>query len=74
MKELPTNRSGVLILRLWTEANHSTGLRARITQMLDMSRTEESVAVAASVDDICRVVKQWVDEFAGPRPVVGTAP
>jgi len=66
MNEPAPYRSGVLILRLWVEANHATGLRARITQMLDTSRTEHSVAVAASADDICAIVKDWVEAFADP--------
>lgn len=66
MRQPTSDRSGVLILRLWVETNHSAGLRARITQMLDTSRTEQSVAVAASADDICAIVKDWVEAFAAP--------
>ena len=73
MNEPTPDRSGVLILRLWVEASHVTGLRARITQMLDTSRTEQSVGVAASADDICAIVKQWVEAFADPPPITVTA-
>ena len=66
MNTATPDRSGVLILRLWIEANHAKGLRARITQMLDTARTEQSVAVAASANDICAIVKDWVDAFAAP--------
>ena len=61
-----TNRTGVLIVRMWIEASHQQGLRARITQSLDTTAGEESVALAASTDDICAVVKQWVEDFASP--------
>jgi len=63
------DRTGALIVRLWIEANHQQGLRARITQTLDTMTGEQSVAVAASADDICAVVKRWVDDFAGPDPL-----
>lgn len=61
-----SDRTGVLIVRLWIETNHDHGLRARITQTLDSMAAEQSVAVAASAEDICAVVKRWVDEFADP--------
>jgi hypothetical protein len=67
MHDLPSGRIGVLIVRLWIEPNHETGLRARITQTVDTRVTGQSVAVAASVDDVCAAVKQWVDAFADPR-------
>lgn len=66
MKRSSSDRSGVLIVRLWIEVNHPQGLRARITQTLDAMAGEESVAVAASADDICVVVKRWVEDFADP--------
>jgi hypothetical protein len=65
MKRQSLDRTGVLIVRLWIEANHERGLRARITQTLDTTATEQSVAVAASADDICVVVKRWVEDFEG---------
>ena len=58
-----SERTGVMIVRLWIEADHPSGLRARITQTLDTTTTEHSVAVGASADDICDVVKGWVDAF-----------
>lgn len=66
MRRLSSDRTGVLVVRLWIEANHERGLRARITQTLDAIDGEQSVGVAASADDICAVVKRWVDDFTGP--------
>jgi hypothetical protein len=68
MKVLSSDRTGLLILRLWIEANHETGLRARITQTLDTMAGEQPVAVAASADDICAIVKQWVQAFEDAAP------
>lgn len=59
-----SDRTGVLIVRLWIEANHERGMRARITQTLDTMLAEQAVAVVASSEDICAVVKRWVEEFA----------
>lgn len=58
------DRTGVLIVRLWIEASHETGLRARITKSLDATKSEEVTAVASTADGICEVVKEWVDDFA----------
>lgn len=66
MKAPPSDRTGVLIVRLWIEVNHEKGLRARITQTLDTLAGEHSVAVVASADDVCAVVKEWVEAFANP--------
>lgn len=68
MKDETTDRTGVFLVRLWLETDHSTGLRARITQTLDTSVHEESRAVAATAADICAVVTQWVEDFMEPRP------
>jgi hypothetical protein len=65
MKTQTTDRTGVLILRLWIETNHEIGLRARITQTLDSTATEQPLAVAATADDICSIVKKWVQAFEG---------
>lgn len=61
----------MLIVRLWIEANHDQGLRARITQTLDTEAGEQSIAVAASADGICAVVKKWVEDFATLDPSDG---
>lgn len=64
MKKPTSDHSGVLIVHLWVEERHPEGLRARITQMLSSSTAEQSIAVAASADDICAVVKRWVEDLA----------
>jgi hypothetical protein len=59
------DRTGVLIIRVWTEADHDTTLRARITSYLGTAGAEQSQAVAASTAAICAAVERWVEEFAG---------
>jgi hypothetical protein len=58
----PSDRTAVLIVRLWFEPDHAAGLRARITQTT-ASGDERAIAVVASADDICAVVKEWVERF-----------
>ena len=65
-----SDRTGILILRLWIEEDAHDGLRARITQTLD-SGQEQAMATAADPEDIYAVVKTWVEAFveAGALPV-----
>ena len=56
----------MLVVRLWLEKSHDIPLRARISKTLDTDGGEESVGVAASADDICVIVKDWVDTFVDP--------
>lgn len=68
VKDLSPDRTGVMIVRLWIEPKHEAGLRARITSTLDATDVEHSVAAGASADEICDVVKEWVDAFARRQP------
>jgi hypothetical protein len=63
MKPQPSDRTGVLIVRLWIEGNAQDGFRARITQTLDSAGAERAVAMAGTPDAVCTVVQSWVDEF-----------
>lgn len=63
MKSQSSDRTGILIVRLWIEGDAGEGLRARITQTLDSTGREQAVATAASPQDICDVVRTWVEAF-----------
>lgn len=63
MKPNPSDRTGLLIVRLWIEGNATDGFRARITQTLDSAGTERAVAMAGTPEDVSAVVQNWVDEF-----------
>jgi hypothetical protein len=58
-------RTGVLLLRVWAD-EADRGLRARITQVLDITTAEERVVIAGSVDEIERAVREWLTEFSLP--------
>jgi hypothetical protein len=65
-------RSGVLVLRVWVEYNPVVTLRARITQSMGEEGEASSVTVAAGVDDVCAVVRVWLEEFAAGAPRTGS--
>lgn len=59
----PSERTGVLVLRMWIEPGAEDGLRARITTSDDLGSEERTSVVAADVDEILRIVRAWVDAF-----------
>ncbi len=55
-------RTGVLVVRAWIE--RGSGLRARITSTLDVSRRENRSAEAARTpEEIQAAVGRWLDAF-----------
>ena len=66
MKTPSSDRTGILILRLWIEAN-ADGFRARITQTLDSSGPERAMATAGTPDAVYAAVRTWVEEFVNPN-------
>lgn len=58
-----SDRTGILIVRLWIEGDAREGLRARITQTLDSTSREQAMATAADPEDVYAVVRTWVETF-----------
>jgi hypothetical protein len=54
---------GLLVVRAWVESDDGGGLRARITQVLDLESGDESVTVVASVDEVVAAVRAWLEAF-----------
>jgi antitoxin component HigA of HigAB toxin-antitoxin module len=67
MKTPSSDRTGILIVRLWLEGNARDGFRARITQTLDSAGPEQAMATAANPEDVYAVVKTWVETFVNPN-------
>lgn len=67
MKAQSSDRTGILIVRLWIEGNAHDGFRARITQTLDSTGPEKAMAVAANPEDVYAVVRTWVESFVNPN-------
>jgi hypothetical protein len=57
-----SERTGVLVLRLWTEDER--GLKARISSTLDVDSAPARTNVATSVDDIRATVAEFLTDFA----------
>ncbi len=64
------DRSAALVIRVWDEGGPS-GFRARLSSASTAAGTdggEQTVALAASPEDVLAAVRAWLDEFsAGPR-------
>jgi hypothetical protein len=58
-------RMAVLVVRLWLENGRPAELRARIVCTPDVVSREKREATAASVEDVLRIVREWVDEVVG---------
>jgi hypothetical protein len=59
----PSERTGVLVLRVWIEAGSESGLRARITTEDELGSQERVSVVAGSVEQVVELVEQWVQGF-----------
>jgi hypothetical protein len=58
------DRSGFLLVRLWIEGEtEDAGFRARLTYRPDARVSEEEVASAATVGQVCGIVRGWVGGF-----------
>ena len=57
------DRTGILVVRLWIEANARDGFRARITRTLDAARPQQATTTAATAEDLYAVVRTWVETF-----------
>ena len=58
-----SDRTGILIVRLWIEGSAREGLRARITRTLDSAGHEQEMLTAATPEGIYDVVRTWVEAF-----------
>jgi hypothetical protein len=64
-------RAAALAIRAWLEPGRDAaeGLRARIRYSTSLeTREDETVAAAASSDEILAVVRAWLDQFLARSP------
>ena len=66
MAALPVERTGVLVIRAWIEADGETRLRARITSTRDVTQDHEISTVVATPTEITSAVVEWLDGFLQP--------
>jgi hypothetical protein len=60
-------RTGVLVLRAWVEADGNNGLRVRITRTIPGGTTEGVSSAAATVDGVCTMIRNWLEELLHGR-------
>jgi hypothetical protein len=56
-------RTGVLVVRVWTEAG-APELRARLIETQGLDGGTETKVAAAGVDGICDAVRRWLEAVA----------
>jgi hypothetical protein len=57
-------RTGVIIIRVWLEADGEDGFRARVTAVRDLETNEVDNAVASNVDEVVEIVQRFVSAFS----------
>jgi hypothetical protein len=55
-------RAGVIVVRTWLESDGRA--RARITATDLSGREKESTSAAEGIDEIVRLVRDWLERFA----------
>jgi hypothetical protein len=56
-------RSALLLLRAWTDGT-SAGLRIRAVRVPDLARPRQIVSMATGPEEVCELVKAWIDELS----------
>jgi acetaldehyde dehydrogenase (acetylating) len=56
-------KSGIMVIRVWNEADAPNGFRARLT--FGTGDEQSRSAVSADVDDVVESVRAWLVTFAG---------
>ncbi|MET7762864.1 hypothetical protein [Streptomyces sp. NPDC005336] len=62
--EIPSERTGVLILRVWVEDGRPDGFRARILRT--GGRHQAPPTAVSAVDDVLTAVHAWLDQLLEP--------
>ena len=61
----PAERTGVLVVRIWTTEDEPPQIRARITRTIDVTAGEQVVSVVGSTEDVEETVRSWLKAFDG---------
>ena len=59
------DRTGVLVVRIWTTEDEPPQVRARITRTIDVTAGEQVVSVVGSTEDVEETVRSWLKAFDG---------
>jgi hypothetical protein len=64
---LDEERARIMILRAWVEAGAHQRLRVRVTQVTHEHSGEPMFSAAATIDDVCALVRAWLEELLDDR-------
>jgi hypothetical protein len=64
MQGAEEQRTGILIIRVWSEGRRATRLRIRITRTDHIGRSNETSTSTDSIDDASATVRGWLERFA----------
>ena len=59
-------RTGILVIRVWTERDAAGQLRARLTEAGDLGDPATTLTTASDVGGVCDAVETWLREFLDP--------
>jgi hypothetical protein len=68
MRSTDGHRAGVVVVRVWVEYAGEE-LRARIVEVDDLDEADEVTRPASGVDEICRIVREFLLRFTRDRKV-----
>jgi hypothetical protein len=66
-----SDRTGIMVVRVWIESTAREGFRARITHTLDSTGHEGVIAATADPEDLYAVVRSWVEAFVDQDRAAG---
>jgi hypothetical protein len=64
MQRAEERRTGILIIRVWSEGRHERSLRIRITRTDDVAASNETSSSTTSIDEASGSVRSWLEAFA----------
>ena len=66
---MPTDRTGLLIIRAWVEEGSIEPLRAQVRVVTGASTDEERTMTLTRVEAVCDTVQEWLAGIGGgPEP------
>ena len=73
MRTIESGSDDLMILRAWVEPHHRLSLRVRIVQMSMGEAGQPVTSAAATVEDACSAVRNWLEQLlarekTGPTP------
>jgi hypothetical protein len=69
-----TERTAILVIRVWVEGDPPPRFRSRITRTLDVSQRNQLTTAAASTHEVEDVVRAWLEEFVAVTGVCALDP